>query len=328
MPDWTISQPLPQMLTGMLQRLSATFPLARIRLGVLLLVGVWILSMLADIFWMAMPQPSTLALPAMMQSYQRNDARPAAAEQSKVDVAAMKAWHLFGRNQQEITETVAVTVPSDAELDAKETRLNLKLLGVMLSTGEDSYAVIEHANSADLYKVGSPIPGGQNVKLSRVLGDRVIIDNRGSFESLLLYDDSQKSGNASITPVAPRPVAAARAQVVDQRNNSELTQVASAYREQLMTNPMSLADVIRINIAKDANGNVVGYSIRPGRDRKQFADFGLQSGDIVTAVNGISLEDPAKAMELYGQLRTAREASLSIKRGSEDINVIVGLSEQ
>lgn len=286
--------------------------------------------MSADVFWMLVPQPSSAALPAMMQTYSAAGARAPVvrSEKPQIDIANMQSWHLFGQNKQELVVVEQTPLVNDDEaLDAKETRLNLKLLGVMLSTGNDSYAVIEHAGKAELYRIGDAIPGGQNVKLSRVLADRAIIDNRGNLESLLLYDDSQQGGGVAPVAARPQPVRNNAQQVVDQRNNPHLTQMASAYREQLMSNPMSLADVIRVSIAKDADGNVIGYSIRPGRDRKQFADFGLQSGDIVTAVNGISLDDPAKAMELYGQLRTAQEASFAIKRGNEDISVIVGLSE-
>ena len=222
----------------------------------------------------------------------------------------------------------SVQAPTDEAslLEAQATRLQLKLLGVMLSSVDASYAVIEHSGQSDLYRVGQAIPGGQRVTLSRVLADRVIIDNRGSLESLMLYDENKNTQAVQINKPVAKPSAAAK--VVDQRNNQQVTEMANAYREQLMNNPMSLADVIRISVAKDSNGNVMGYSIRPGRDRKQFTDFGLQSGDIVTAVNGIALDDPAKAMELYGQLRTAKEASLDIKRGSENINVLVGFSAQ
>lgn len=326
MANWADKNALPTALSG--AGIAAFLPLSRLRLILQWLVGVALLSLLADVFWQVMPKPQTnSSLPSLLGNLQLStQTKPSAQNTQTVDLATMQSWHLFGQAQQAavVVEPEVKAVDNNAALEAKETRLQLKLLGVMVSSGDDSYAVLEHAGQSDTFKVGQAIPIGQGIVLSRVMADRVIIDNRGSLESLMLYDDSK--GNPIVQVNRPAPPVSTGKKVVDQRSNAQVTQMADSYREQLMNNPMSMADVIRISIAKDSNGNVIGYSIRPGRDRKQFADFGLQAGDIVTSVNGVSLDDPAKAMELYGQLRTAREASLDIKRGSENINVLVGFS--
>lgn len=70
-----------------------------------------------------------------------------------------------------------------------------------------------------------------------------------------------------------------------------------------------------------------GVRIRPGRDPKAFAQFGLRPDDIVTAINGVSLANPENALNLYNQMRNAREASLTIRRGTEDIVIAVSLQE-
>lgn len=333
MPDWPISDKL-SVLSGRVAGLAAAVPLDKLRHGFLLLISVWILSMLADVFWHLMPEPSAGVPSAMLASYSpatttRRDARQA-QEKLAVDVETMQSWHLFGKAEevqvQEPVDTMA-TLPDEAELDAKETRLQLKLLGIMQSNiAGRGHAIIEHASDAGLYRVGDTVPGGRNVTLSRVLQDRVIIDNRGTPEALILYDQEERQSRAA-PPPRQTPATRAQSRVLDRRDDSRLTEVASQYRQQLMSNPMSLADVIRVSIARDNSGNVLGYSIRPGRDREQFAQFGLQSGDIVTEVNGVPLDDPAQAMQLYRQLGDATEASLKILRGSEEINVIVGLSE-
>lgn len=331
MPDWINSQNFLANLLTLSQRL----PTAHIRTAATMLSAVWVLSMAADVFWRVYPQPQSTLTPSML-SLSQNLASPSnkTKEKTIIDVDRMQSWHLFGQASselvQEVAEAKAEQVSDDDAADAKETRLQLKLLGLMqASSSDDSYAIIESSNKAELYRVGQAIPVGQNVKLSRVLRDRVLIDNRGSLEALLLYDENERksqSERATVQKVA-EPVQNTDARTVDQRENRRLTAMASDYRRQLMDNPMSLADVIRISMARDNAGNVIGYSIRPGRDRKQFADFGLQSGDIVTSVNGVMLDDPSQAMEIYNQLRTAQHASLSIKRGGEDLTIIVGLTD-
>ena len=194
-------------------------------------------------------------------------------------------------------------------------------------TRRGGYAIIAAANASGLYKVGEKIEGFPDVTLAKVEADRAILNNRGNSEFLLLYDDEANQ----VTDAGDAPVSAlstnAPKTVVDRRNDAQFSEMATNYRDRLVENPMSLADIIKVSVAKDGEGTVIGYRIRPGRDRKQFADFGLQSGDIVTSINGMPLNDPARAMELYGQLRDLKEASFVVQRGGEQINMMVGLKE-
>lgn len=326
MPDWISSQTLPPFVSQLWQRLLLLLPVSRLRQLALVLLSVWILSMLADVFWQLIPEPQGVAVAPWLISHNAGLATGVqkSSEKPKVDVQKMQSWQLFGQSEVLISEQPIQAVNDDDLADAKETRLQIKLLGLMQSSGDDSYAILESGGQSGLFRVGETLPIGQNIKLSRVLIDRVIIDNRGSLESLLLYDENEKNKTNSNVQVNRSK---STSQVLDQRQNSRITQMASAYRKQLLENPMSMMEVIRMTIAKDSNGNIVGYRISPGRDRKQFAEFGLQNGDIVTAVNGVSLEDPSNAMDIYSQMRTAKEAALAIKRGNQDISIIVNLSE-
>lgn len=303
----------------------------RLRTFLLCLATLCFLSLLADLFWRVLPEPRNDVdgnLLLLLQSTPKAKKQEAIA----VDLEQMQSWHLFGKPErlEEVLhedKELEKTASDDEALEAKETKLRLKLLGLMRSSIDaESYAVIEANNAADLYQVGQALPVGQNIKLSRVLSDRVIIDNRGNFEALLLYDENERgAGRGSVTVNQSKQQEDNK--TIDQRSNRRITAMANSYRQRLLSNPMSLADVISISMARDSSGNILGYSVRPGRDRRQFTELGLRSGDIVTAVNGISLQDPSGAMEIYNHLGGAKEASLSIKRGDEDIVILVGLSE-
>ena len=88
------------------------------------------------------------------------------------------------------------------------------------------------------------------------------------------------------------------------RSDTQVTELAQGYRNQLYQNPGSLADVIQVTPASEG-GKLVGYRINPGRDPAQFAKFGLKPGDVVTMINDVRLDDPQRALELYNLLRTA-----------------------
>lgn len=315
---------------GVLQRI----PWPKVRYGLQVVLVVWLLSLLADLFWLLVPLPAGVTGVEQGQPVAISTPSRPVAQGAAVDVREMQGWHLFGAAQvaamaegEDAGGEVAALSP-DAAGNAVKSRLPLKLAGVIKASDEKGgYAIIAAANASGLYKVGEKIEGFPDVTLAKVEADRAILNNRGSSEFLLLYDDeANQVADAGDAPVRALSTNAPKT-VVDRRNDAQFSEMATNYRDRLVENPMSLADIIKVSVAKDGEGNVIGYRIRPGRDRKQFADFGLQSGDIVTSINGMPLNDPARAMELYGQLRDLKEASFVVQRGGEQINMMVGLKE-
>jgi len=53
--------------------------------------------------------------------------------------------------------------------------------------------------------------------------------------------------------------------------------------------------------------------------------MGLQSDDVVLAVNNIKLDSPEKAMQVFQQLREARQISIAVERNSQPMNFVVGI---
>ena len=62
-------------------------------------------------------------------------------------------------------------------------------------------------------------------------------------------------------------------------------------------NPAAITEIIRPQPVF-ANGQQRGYRVYPGRNRQQFSKLGLMPGDLVTAINGTPLDDPARGMEI------------------------------
>src|SRR5690606_8049414 len=167
------------------------------------------------------------------------------------------------------------------------------------------------------FTIGEQLPASGKVVLAKVLADRAIIDNNGRYETLWLYDPESAKKLGELMPAS----AAAPAATQDLRGNSAVTSAVSGYREQLYQNPASLANLIQVSVQQD------GFRIRPGSDPKTFAAMGLLTDDVVTAINGVPVNDPQKALELYNQMRTATEATLTIRRGGEDLVVNVSLQD-
>ena len=106
---------------------------------------------------------------------------------------------------------------------------------------------------------------------------------------------------------------------------AEQTALASQYRRQLYDSPESLASVISVSPVREGD-RVVGYRIAPGADRAAFNTFGFQSGDIVTAVNGLALSDASNTVKLYQTMKDATQASFDIERDGGTLTVNVDLA--
>ena len=81
-----------------------------------------------------------------------------------------------------------------------------------------------------------------------------------------------------------------------------------------------------LNAVSNENG-IYGYRVAPGTDAKAFETLGFQSGDIVTAVNGLDLGDPANTISLYQTMRDATEATFDIQRGESSLTLSVSLGQ-
>ncbi|MDH3915422.1 MAG: PDZ domain-containing protein, partial [Chromatiales bacterium] len=65
------------------------------------------------------------------------------------------------------------------------------------------------------------------------------------------------------------------------------------------------------------DGQQQGDRVYPGRERQQFAKLGLRPGDLITQINGMSLEDPARGMEIFRGLSDATQVSVTVERGGQ-----------
>ncbi|MGH8562354.1 MAG: type II secretion system protein GspC, partial [Nevskiales bacterium] len=67
--------------------------------------------------------------------------------------------------------------------------------------------------------------------------------------------------------------------------------------------------------------------IYPGANRSLFQSVGLRAGEMVTSVNGVPLDDAAKALQLMGNLRDVSELALTLERGGETRSINLNLNQ-
>lgn len=260
-------------------------------------LAVLIARLLAQLVWALLPAPAAAAWqPAPVLA-----AAPSAADQ--VDLNRIAAAHLFGQFQ-------AVSKPDPSK--APDTQLNFTLLGILKNSKDKqkSRALINNGTDEKPYSVSDAV--GSGVTLYAIFVDKVTLSRNGQLETLRL-DKNQPS--SSDTPLAVAP-----------ENNGAAESLAQV-RAQMLANPAKAQDFIRIQPAPNATGNgQMGYRIFPGRDHAVFQAAGLRAGDVVTAVNGVQLDDPAKSLQLLSDLSQASSVTLTVQRGGESQTINVNLS--
>jgi general secretion pathway protein C len=332
-----ISGRVTNSLQGVLHSLAQPARARRLRQVLFVLFALWAVLALSRLVWSLLPAGET-SVAADVPVINPVASRGASARGDSLDIDRMVAWHLFGEAgsaaEVVVEEDVAeIATPRDGiEKGARETRLDLKLRGIVASTEDGlGHAIIEHKSQQSVYAVEDKLPVAGQVVLVKVMPRQVVLDNGGTYELLLLFDDSQLDAQLSSRPVqattpgsTPRPSAAAGQ--IDKRTDTDATALAQSYREQLYQNPQSLAEVVSVSAVRE-DGNLLGYRIGPGKDPAQFAQLGFKPGDLVTGINGITLDDPANTMRLYQVMRSASEAVFELERENRQLTVSVRLDD-
>lgn len=325
-------------LEQQLNRLSSVLkaiPLHAWQWLLMFLLVLWVSQNLARLFWLVLPTPQippasvAVIAPATVMSGGDGAA-------GSININNLKSLTPFG--SQAVVEETPTQEASTAgvENNASDTQLSLILRGVIASNNDAAArAIISSGDRNEVYAIGDKLPVGNNVTLAKVLDLRVILNNNGNFESLWLFkEDPNAPKIASAHYEAPAPAISSytREGGYSQPPFQQQPQIYSrnagvGAADQGMSEAMNktLADVVAMSIHRE-NGQVVGYKIRPGRNAEMFSNLGLQTDDIVTAVNGVPLTSPGKIMEIYKNMSNATSANLEIKRGGSVINLDVVLN--
>ncbi|MEJ2515230.1 MAG: type II secretion system protein GspC [Gammaproteobacteria bacterium] len=190
----------------------------------------------------------------------------------------------------------------DEPVDAPDTQLSLELRGTIAATDPDEALAIisERGGEEKVFAIGDPVPGGAS--LHSVYTDRVILRRAGRLETLRLPRSDE---TAALQRSAPA-----------QRASFSRSAPAATIRDVVQQNAISFTDVIRPQpVFRD--GQQQGYRVYPGRQRQQFAQLGLRPGDLVTQINGMSLNDPARGMEIFRSLADATSVSVTVERNGQ-----------
>jgi general secretion pathway protein C len=233
---------------------------------------------------------------------------PAAAPQPKT---FSEISVIIGRNLFNADTFSPAAVDTTESLEA--TRLPLRLLAT-LAAGDQSWAAVEDSGSKQhlVARVNEPLckPSPYlpcqygNVVLQRVERCRIVLENQNRHEELRLEGIgacTSEGGLAGASLGVPAPAAAiARGRGVRapvQRLAENRFAVPRAEVESAAQNPAALYSQARI-LPRYDQGKMVGVQLNAIRPGSLFAQVGIQDGDTVTQVNGVTVSTPEDGQRL------------------------------
>jgi len=228
-------------------------------------------------------------------------ARPAG-----LDVQSVISAHLFG---------IATIDPSTQDPDnAPQSTANLVLAGTIATQDpKRGVAIISDGGPSKVYSVGDNVGGAS---LHSVYLDHVILDRGGQLETLLLP--------RLLGPGMNGPPVVRRRGGADPRTVTAVDNI----RRLVQQDPGILDQVMRTVPSYDnAAGKLRGFRAYPGRNRQIFNKLGLKPGDLVTAINGTTLDDPQRSQEVFNTIQTSDHVSVTVERGGQKQEITLNIAQ-
>ena len=194
------------------------------------------------------------------------------------------------------------------------TPLKLKLWGIALQDGRNSYCIIEDLKKRKqaLYRIEDEVPGGATVKM--IEWDRVVLSRAGKDEILELATRESGSGRKRKASSARRPHAARHAGIEEVGEHEFVIDRAEV--DKAMENMSQLFTQIRA-VPHFEGGKSTGFRLFAIRRGSLFDKLGLKNGDVIRSINGSAMTDPSRAMALLEGLREASDLTIELTRNRQ-----------
>ena len=204
----------------------------------------------------------------------------------------------------------------------QKTTMPLKLLAIMFAPAPAdprwSMAIIRDndAKSAGPYGINDKI---RDAVITDISATRVDFDISGRKEYMELFDTSP----APAPVAAPVAVASADPLTAELQRGIKKTgennyEVQRGTVDSLLGNMSALSRAARI-VPEIKDGRSAGFRLFSVRPDGPFAMIGLQNGDVISAINGLEMTSPDKALEVYTKLKTASHLSVGLERNGQKI---------
>ena len=266
-------------------------------LFLILLATAGVLAARITWLWLA-PAPAYVA--------SAESAGKASVKTQSVSVAQIGSWHLFGQ---------AAMPDHPAATKISASRLGVKLEGI-ISGSPSPLVMLRVGGEVRLLQVGDTLSAG--VRIVSIAPDRVVISNQGRLESIA-FPEPQSLDQL------PAPSAASLTGSPRGFSGSAVAPTVRVQAEEILHNPQTLLRFVTVSpVQKD--GEISGYSLHPvpGQEALMRA-LGLMPGDVLTSVDGMSVNDPTLLPRVMPLLNSGQPLQVQVERGGQPLSMTINL---
>ena len=220
---------------------------------------------------------------------------------------AILARNIFNSNREAPAPT-AIAVDLEK---LKQTDLKLKLWGTVTGQARDAYAVIEDIKSRqqDLYRTGDTV---QDAVVKLILRGKVILTVNGHDEILAMEELRSRTGRRPTRRISQPPGMVIGKKLPVSRYSRKI-RLKREQIQQAMENLGQLMQQATLRPHIEA-GRPAGISITGIKPNALFRKMRLRNGDIITGVNGESIQSVEDALRVFDQLSSGSNIQLQVKR--------------
>jgi len=218
----------------------------------------------------------------------------------------------------------SVVEEGEKPIEQVKTSLPLAVLAVMYAPPPNgirwSVAVMRdtEAKVTGAYPVGGKIHGATVIE---ILETRIYLDNEGKTEYIDLFEPPAPAAAPQAAAPAPNkdtdPFAADLAKGIKKLSENKY-ELQRNTLESVLGNINLLSRSARI-VPEMKDGKAAGFRLFAVRPDGPFAMIGMQNGDIISAINGLEITSPEKALEVYAKLKSASHLSLGMERNGQKV---------
>lgn len=287
-------------------------------------------AQLASLTWKVLPLPE---IAAVTEAAGFGESQTVARE--KTATLDISRYHLFG---QYVPPRQAAPPSVSRPVAPPKPPLAINIFGIVASDNPKRARVIlslGERGTQEVYAIGDGIPKDYQNKglpkeavVKKITAESITIDQQG-VERVYYYQQgktspSQAVASATVAATVPAANFTARTPPLPPARQQELL---GEVKNRLQNNPASLRQFVRLSVYNEGN-SMAGFKIypRPGQE-DYFRAMGLEKEDIVTSINGQSLQSTQEAMQALNELTKATTVQLMVRRNGLELPVSVQLPQ-
>jgi general secretion pathway protein C len=255
--------------------------------------------------------------------------KPAPGPKARIEKSEyVQKRDIFNSAPKESDEPAADDTVAEADLnpdEVPESNLNVYFLGAIFDPAfpERSIVIVADGSTNRLFQIGQQVK--PDAKLVQIWADHARVRRSdGRIEKLKekvpgggkagkgKYGSSSASSQSKASGSASKSKSSAIKDGI-RRKGSDEYEIDRAMLEEQLSDLNKLGTQARI-IPHYKDGKAGGFKLVGIRPGSLYSHIGIRSGDVVKGVNGMELNSPTKALQIYEKLKTVGEITVDIER--------------